>query len=123
MAFAGTSAKGKMRRERSSRSRQSDGKVRPKWVIPIALLDDLVGAGEEGLRHGEAERLGGLEVDNQLEFGLLLDRQIGRLLTFQDSRSVDAGLAPDGDVVNSIADQAAGRRHVGPRIDRRNGMA
>src|SRR5205085_11981540 len=33
-----------------------------------------------------------------------------------------AGLPPDGGIVNSIADQTAGRREVGPRIDRRNGM-
>jgi hypothetical protein len=31
--------------------------------------------------HREAERLGGLEIDHQLELGRLLDRQIGRLFT------------------------------------------
>ena len=42
-------------------------------------FDDLVGAGEERLRDGEAERLGGLQVDHQLEFGRLLDRQVAGL--------------------------------------------
>jgi hypothetical protein len=43
------------------------------------LFDDLVGADEEGLWHGEAERLGGLEVDDHSELGRLHHRQIGGL--------------------------------------------
>ena len=45
------------------------------------------------MRHGEAERLGGLEVDDQLELGRLLDRQIGRLGALEDLSGVNAGLA------------------------------
>jgi hypothetical protein len=36
------------------------------------------------LRHGKAVRVGGLEVDHQLEFGRLLNWQIGRLGAFED---------------------------------------
>ena len=36
-------------------------------------FDHLVGARDEPRRHGEAERLGRLEVDHQLELGRLLD--------------------------------------------------
>src|SRR5262252_3073330 len=48
------------------------------------LFDDLVGVAEQRVWDGEAERLGGLEVDDELELCRLLDWQIGRLRTLQD---------------------------------------
>jgi hypothetical protein len=39
---------------------------------------------QQQLRHGEAERSSGLEIDQQLEFGRLLDREIGWLGAFED---------------------------------------
>ena len=44
-----------------------------------ALFDHLVGEHEQVMRNGEAECIGGLEVDNEIEFGRLLDRDIARL--------------------------------------------
>jgi hypothetical protein len=42
---------------------------------PCGLLSDyLVGAGEQQGRNGQAERLRGFEIDDQLELGWLLDR-------------------------------------------------
>jgi hypothetical protein len=35
-------------------------------------------------RHGEAERFGGLEIDDQVELGWRLYRQVGRLCAFED---------------------------------------
>src|SRR5438105_7872033 len=43
-------------------------------------FDHLVGAHEHCRGYGDAECLGGLEIDDQLHFGGLLHRQITRLL-------------------------------------------
>jgi hypothetical protein len=46
----------------------------------VASFDDLVGAGEQRSWHGEAECFGGVEIDYQLIFRRLLDRELGRFL-------------------------------------------
>jgi hypothetical protein len=44
-----------------------------------SLFDRLIGAADQRQRHGDAERLRGLEIDDQLDLSGLLDRQVGRL--------------------------------------------
>jgi hypothetical protein len=44
-----------------------------------SLFDYLVGGGEQGRRHGEAQRLRGDEIDDKIELGWLLDRNVARL--------------------------------------------
>ena len=56
-------------------------------------LDHLVGAADQRQRHGDAERLGGLEVDVQLDFRPLLDRQVGGFLALENPPGIDAGWA------------------------------
>ena len=56
------------------------------------LFDHLVGERKQLRWNFESERLGGLEVGDEFEFGGLLDREVGRLLTFENSAGVDAEL-------------------------------
>ena len=54
------------------------------------LLDHVLGAGKQRWRHFKAERLGGFEIDEQLDFCGLLDRQISRLFAAEQPGGVDA---------------------------------
>jgi hypothetical protein len=54
-----------------------------KFFIGVGLFDHLVGERAQLERHVEAERLGGLEVDHQLELGRLRDRQVGGLFAIK----------------------------------------
>jgi hypothetical protein len=48
-------------------------------------FDHLVGEGEQGRRHGDAKRIGGLEVDDELKFCGLLNRQVGWLFPLKNA--------------------------------------
>jgi hypothetical protein len=52
-------------------------------------IRSLVGADQERFGEGQAERLGGLEINDQLEFAWLLDRQVGQLAFVAAPGSLD----------------------------------
>src|SRR5436190_10340904 len=85
-----------------------------KWP---ALFDDLVGDREQSVRHVEAERFRGLEVDDKLVLDRLLDRQIRQLGALEDAVDVTCRLAELFREVSAIGDQAARFHKKGDEID------
>ena len=58
------------------------------------------------MRHVEAERLSGLEIDRQFVLGRRLHRQVGRLVALQDAIDV-GGARRYSYKISPIGDQAA----------------
>src|SRR5215472_10022034 len=78
----------------------------PDWRVR-KLLDHLIGPDEQQLWHSQAERLGGLQIDDQLERCRLLEWQLGGVFAFQNPIDVISGFVLRGGEVWSIRQQAA----------------
>src|SRR5204863_2453445 len=80
-------------------------------------LDHLIGAPEDQLRDRQTERLSGFQIDDQLEFGWLLDWQVGRLGPFEDlidiGRSAPVKVSPIGSEAHQAAKILAILSHSG----------
>jgi len=86
-------------------------------------FDDLSGAGEDRWRHSEPKRLSGIEIDDQLECGRLLHRQISRLGARKYLADQGRGLAIDTGKAGPIAEQSAGHDLLAQHMDRRQRIA
>src|SRR5437867_10956497 len=76
------------------------------------LLNNLVCSQEQRLRNRQAERLGGLQVDDQLELRRLLDGQVGGLCAFQDLVDEISRAAIIGGGIKAVADYASSLREI-----------
>src|SRR5215831_15100979 len=86
-------------------------------------FDHLVGAAQQRDSEHDAERPGGLDIDNQLKFHRLLDGQIAGLGSLENFSGVDADLSICIGKNGSIAHQATGHWKISPLIHRRYGVA
>src|SRR5262245_16162566 len=86
-------------------------------------LNHLVGAADQRERHSNAERVGGLEIDDQLDFRRLLDRQVRRLVALENSPNVSADQTVKFRFAAAIAHQAARGGELAKSVDRGQRMA
>ena len=73
------------------------------------LVDHFVGAVEQRRQHSQAKRLRGFEIDSEIEFGRILNWQVGWAITFEDAVDVPCRLAHQFRKINAICDEAAAR--------------
>src|SRR5262245_7068471 len=85
-------------------------------LLHIALLKDLIRPRQQRRWDRQAERLGGLEVDDQLELRGLLDGEVAGLRTLEDAVDVGGRAAELVGKVRAIRHQAAGHRVLAEHV-------
>jgi hypothetical protein len=93
---------------------------RRAWV---SLFDDLVGEQLDRVGHLDAECSRRLQVDDELEFGRLHNRQVRRLGALEDIAGINADLKKTVREIGRIAHQAAGFDSLASGMGRGNPLA
>src|SRR5262252_839116 len=87
----------------------------------VGSLDDLMGSQQQRLRNREAERLSGLEVDDEVELDRLFDRKIRRLRALENPVYVHGGSTKEIRHARPVPHESPGRHELpctGPRPHR-----
>src|SRR6516165_3591340 len=87
------------------------------------LFEHLVGEREQLCRHVETECLGGLEIDDELEFRGLHDRQVGGLFTLENATRIKSNLSVLLDQTGPVTDKPTRHDELTIRVHGRNRMA
>src|SRR6516164_971347 len=86
-------------------------------------FNDLLGEREQLRRHVEPKRPGGLEVDDQLEFGRILDWQLSGTRPLEYPADIGADQMIRIGVAGSVAHEAAHRRELAHKVHCRQRVA
>src|SRR5215813_1833213 len=73
-----------------------------------SLFDHVVGALPQEQRHVEAERLGGFQIDHQLELVRSLDGELARFCALEDAVTIGCCTPELAEWINAVGHQAAG---------------
>src|SRR5262249_49201520 len=104
-----------------------DGSFVPEGDIcsaaKLRLFDHLVGEREQLRWYFQAERFGGLEIDDQLDLGGLQDRQVRRPLALENPTCVETDLTVLLFQAEAVAHKSTGGGELAVWVQRGNGMA
>jgi hypothetical protein len=85
-------------------------------------FDHLVGTGKQGGRNGKVKRLGGAQINDELELGWLLNWKIRRLGAPQDLIYVGRSAAGQIENARTIRDEASSLNEIPNAIDGRQSV-
>src|SRR5262249_48924885 len=88
----------------------------------VRLLDYLVGDGQQGFGHVDAEGLGGFEIDHELEPYRPQHWKVAGFFAVENATRINAELAIKLRYVGPIAHESAGVRKITLEIERRYPM-